>query len=59
MITLISAASLLLCSVRSQVPNIDLIFIGTSDLSYSITGIKTASETPPVQAAIAKVFIQS
>jgi len=35
---------------------IDLIFIGTSDLSFSITGAKTNVQSEPVQEAINKVL---
>jgi 2-keto-3-deoxy-L-rhamnonate aldolase RhmA len=36
-------------------PGIDLLFIGTSDLSFSITGDKRAVGTQPVKAAMEKV----
>ena len=40
----------------ASIPGIDLLFIGTSDLSFSITGDKRNAATPPVQDAIAKVL---
>ena len=40
----------------AQIPHIDLLFIGTSDLSFSITGDKRNVQTPAVQAAISKVL---
>merc|ERR1711908_127409 len=40
----------------AQTPGIDLLFIGTSDLSFSITGDKTKVMTPPVKSAMEKVL---
>lgn len=40
----------------AQIPHIDLLFIGTSDLSFSMTGDKRNVQTPAVQAAMAKVL---
>jgi len=36
-------------------PGLDLLFIGTSDLSFSITGDKRNVATPPVRSAMEKV----
>lgn len=40
----------------AQVPGIDLIFIGTSDLTFSIMGDKSKIADPKVQTAISKVL---
>lgn len=39
----------------ASTPGIDLLFIGTSDLSFSITGDKRNVGTPPVKTAMEKV----
>jgi len=39
-----------------KIPGIDLLFIGTADLSFSIAGDKTGLKSAPVQNAISKVL---
>merc|ERR1712060_1014221 len=39
----------------AKTPGIDLLFIGTSDLSFSITGDKRNVDTEPVRSAMEKV----
>merc|ERR1711879_683050 len=40
----------------AETPGIDLLFIGTSDLSFSLTGDKRNVDTPPVVAAMDRVI---